>query len=118
MSWRWNTKLSYPRRPTLCVREGGHIASATLLRRNEISLNFNKLTKLICPTNEVREFLSSPSAKNNSLPFFRNSCFLPGVSPRQEGRTRRHEREAGCDGRGPTSVRRMTLAADGEGVWA
>ena len=79
---------------------------------------FNRLAKLICPTSEVCEFLSSPFAKNNLLPFFRNSCFLPGVSPRQEGRTRRHEREAGCDGRGLTSVRRMMLAADGEGVWS
>jgi len=79
---------------------------------------FNRLAKLICPTSEVCEFLSSPFAKNNLLPFCRNSCFLPGVSPRQEGRTRRHEREAGCDGRGLTSVRRMMLAADGEGVWS
>src|SRR5262249_32799747 len=29
------------------------------------------------------------------------------VLPWQEGRARRHERKAGCDGRSPTSVRRM-----------
>jgi len=41
-------------------------------------------------------------------------CVVP---PRQEGRTRRHEREAGCDGR-ERVVRRTTARSDGEGVQA
>jgi hypothetical protein len=39
------------------------------------------------------------------------------VPPRHEGRTRRHEREAGCGGR-EEADRRAVLFADGEVVWS
>jgi hypothetical protein len=39
------------------------------------------------------------------------------IPPRQEGRTRRHEREAGCDGR-DCIVRRAMRIADGKVVWS
>ena len=42
------------------------------------------------------------------------SCVGP---PRQEGRTRRHERGAGCDGRGDVDTTN-DVAADGEVVWS
>ena len=42
------------------------------------------------------------------------SCAIP---PRQEGRTRRHERGAGCDGREGIVGRAMHFA-DGEVVWS
>ena len=54
----------------------------------------NGLGKLICPTSELCEFVSSPFAQNIFLSFFRKLCFLRTVPPRQEGRTRRHECEA------------------------
>ena len=41
-------------------------------------------------------------------------CVVP---PRQEGRTRRHERGAGCDGRGSVDTT-GDVAADGEVVWS
>jgi hypothetical protein len=40
-----------------------------------------------------------------------------GVPSRQEGRTRRHERGAGCDGRGSVDTT-SDVAADGEVVWS
>ncbi len=42
------------------------------------------------------------------------TCAVP---PRQEGRTRRHERGAGCDGRGSVD-KTSDVAADGEIVWS
>jgi hypothetical protein len=43
--------------------------------------------------------------------------YLRAVLPRQEGRTRRHERGAGCGGRGSVA-RRAALVADGKAVWS
>ena len=45
------------------------------------------------------------------------SCSVHAVPPRQEGRTRRHERGVGCGGRG-CDARRAALEADGEVVWS
>jgi hypothetical protein len=45
------------------------------------------------------------------------SSILRAVPPRQEGRTRRHERGAGCGGR-ECGARRATLLADGGAVWS
>jgi hypothetical protein len=42
---------------------------------------------------------------------------VPAVPPRQEGRTRRHERGAGCGGRFG-DARRAALEADGKVVWS
>ena len=47
--------------------------------------------------------MSRTCTKNISLPFFRNIWFISRVPSRQEGRTRRHERGTGCDGRGHIS---------------
>jgi len=49
--------------------------------------------------------------------FFRNRDYLPVIPTHFEGRTRRHERESGCNGRG---WRRSTsdATADGEAVWS
>jgi hypothetical protein len=44
-------------------------------------------------------------------------CILRAVPPRQEGRTRRHERGVGCGGRFG-DARRAALEADGEVVWS
>ena len=44
-------------------------------------------------------------------------CIVAAVPPRQEGRTRRHERGAGCGGRFG-DARRAACEADGKAVWS
>ena len=55
--------------------------------------------QVICPSGSRAGILSSPLRKNISLPFFGKSCFLSAFRLDEVGRTRRHDREAGCDGR-------------------
>src|SRR5262249_4008893 len=55
----------------------------------------------------LSESMSSPPRKNICLPVFGNVWFSPTVSPRQEGRTRRHERRARDAMDVAASVRRM-----------
>jgi hypothetical protein len=54
---------------------------------------------------------------NISLSGKQKLCSVHAVPPRQEGRTRRHERGAGCGGRSG-DARRAALVADGEVVWS
>jgi hypothetical protein len=48
---------------------------------------------------------------------FRNYDYRNDVPPRQEGRARRHEREAGCDGCNDAARRVATIACD-KGAWS
>jgi hypothetical protein len=80
---------------------GGGIApvktrSATARRQRSSGFASTGKSIFVNP-NKVR--LSSPPAKNIIVPNFVKSCSYVHVPPRQEGRTRRHDREAGCDGR-------------------
>jgi hypothetical protein len=73
--------------------------------------------QLICPTGRFSNSLSSPLRENISLFQKPKSVVVFAVPPRQEGRTRRHERGVGCGGRGGVA-RRAALDADGEVVWS
>src|SRR5262249_53686808 len=48
----------------------------------------------------VSRVVESLSQKKFLFLFFRNCAYLPAIPTQHEGRTRRHEREAGCGGRG------------------
>ncbi|MGH6680973.1 MAG: hypothetical protein ACREDL_19075, partial [Bradyrhizobium sp.] len=67
-------------------------------------------------TSVRQKFLSIPAAKNISV--FPNTELLYGllILLRQEGRTRRHERGAGCDGR--ECALTNSTDADGKIVWS
>jgi hypothetical protein len=60
---------------------------------------------------------SRPGCRKILLPFCRISANRQYVPPRQEGRTRRHERGAGCDGRDLCRATSGTNADD-EIVWS
>jgi len=70
-------------------------------------------------SNDVKRTFSgipSPILKI-SLSFFPKLCLPLAIPTHYEGRTRRHEREAGCGGRGG-AARRAAFFADGEAVWS
>ena len=81
------------------------------LGRNRVRVNGNLLNgiKLI---GVVQSHLENIFLSEN-----RKLCILRAVPPRQEGRTRRHERGVGCGGRG-CDARRAALEADGQAVWS
>jgi hypothetical protein len=83
----------------------------------EISCRLSDLNHLICPTSEFREFVSSRRAKIFRFRFPRIMIIVTKSRLDKRGRTRRHEREAGCDGR---RRYRLTsdIAADSGGVWS
>jgi hypothetical protein len=79
------------------------------------------LNGLICPSGNVRariENLSSPVSKNISLfPKPKSDVSMTRPVPARGAFRDRHERGAGCGGRGGIE-RRTMLAADGEVVWS
>ena len=72
--------------------------------------------KVICPTGNFGEFLSTPSAKDIFLPFFRIMCFPPRVPPRQEGRFA-IVTNVRWDAVAATERATSAAEADGEAVW-
>jgi len=88
--------------------------SPRLRPRNQKALHcscfFTLPCKVSCPTGGVREFLSSPPAKNIMLPFFRNACYQSRhpASPRGARRDR-HVRGVGCGGRSGAWDERFSL---------
>jgi hypothetical protein len=77
--------FTYPLARLSCVCDG--LNEATFSRH---------LAKVICPTSDIREFVSSPFAKNISLSFFRNWWFIVGISRQPEGRYGQSSRNVGC----------------------
>jgi len=64
----------------------------TALKRVRAKVNFVSRFNLVWVVGSSRAKI--PLSENQKI------CILPAVLPRQEGRTRRHERGAGCGGRG------------------
>jgi hypothetical protein len=76
------------------------VAGAVETRTTAKAPAISSIKSLVGQISNVAENpLSSPFAKNIVLLAFVKICSIAAIPPRHEGRARRHERGAGCDGR-------------------
>jgi hypothetical protein len=76
-------------------RDARQVSSRNAPEQRTLPRRANHLTLI-----RIKSILSRPYVKNIYVPIFVKLWFSGVVPPRQEGRTRRHDRGAGCDGRG------------------
>jgi len=99
--------------------DGRAFAAPKLRRTSRYCALRNAIVTLICPTGNVREFLSSRLAKNIALvPSGKSHPLLCAIPPRQEGRYGQSSRNAKRDAMDAARQRRLTLLADGKVVWS
>src|SRR5579871_1475093 len=72
---------------------------------------------MLCPTADFQKSSQAPQRKILCFRFAEIYDYRNAIPPREEGRTRRHDREAGCDGCNDAARRVATIACD-KGVWS